>query len=201
MEIELFDQDNLYEMKKSVLLRVAADCFNNLGYSGTSLKYLAKRLNLTDAALYYYVKSKEELVFLCYDRAMTLGEASLEKAIADSDNGLHALRLFIENGIEAMVGESGPVAVVSELSSLGPKYKDKLMARAIRHTRRVAGVIEEGIKDGSIAPCNARVACDVILGALSWIPKWHRPEKPMAIADIKQAFTQTLLHGLQPRSS
>ena len=55
------------------LLRAAAECFNQKGYSGTSLRDVARRLNLTDAALYYYVKNKEALVFLCYMRAADIG--------------------------------------------------------------------------------------------------------------------------------
>ena len=46
------------------VLKAAATCFNHKGFSGTSLKDVSKHLNLTDAALYYYVRNKEELVYL-----------------------------------------------------------------------------------------------------------------------------------------
>ena len=58
-----------FQLQRDRVLRAAAHCFNHKGYSGTSLKDVANMLDLTDAALYYYVRNKEELVYLCYVRA------------------------------------------------------------------------------------------------------------------------------------
>ena len=58
-----------FESQRDRILKAAATCFNQKGYSGTSLKDVSRHLGLTDAALYYYVKNKEELVYQCYLRA------------------------------------------------------------------------------------------------------------------------------------
>ena len=76
-----------FQLKRDRLLRAAAECFNKKGYSGTSLKDVADILNLTDAALYYYVRNKEELVYLCYVRAADVGREAMERAIAECDTG------------------------------------------------------------------------------------------------------------------
>ncbi len=55
-----------FQLQRDRMLKAAASCFNQKGYSGTSLKDVARHLGLTDAALYYYVKNKEELVYQCY---------------------------------------------------------------------------------------------------------------------------------------
>ena len=72
-----------WELQKDRMLRAAAQCFNEKGYSGSSLKDVANILGLTDAALYYYVKNKEELVYLCYVRAGEVGRESMDRAIAE----------------------------------------------------------------------------------------------------------------------
>ena len=64
-----FDKEEQRRLKRDKLLKVAAACFNQKGFSGTSLKDVAHKLNISDAAIYYYVKNKEELVNLCYIRA------------------------------------------------------------------------------------------------------------------------------------
>ena len=53
--------DSRFSVQRDRLLAAAAHCFNHKGYSGTSLKDVADKLDLTDAALYYYVRNKEEL--------------------------------------------------------------------------------------------------------------------------------------------
>ncbi|HEX2138711.1 MAG TPA: helix-turn-helix domain-containing protein, partial [Woeseiaceae bacterium] len=61
-------EESRFELQRHRVLKAAAACFNHKGYSGTSLKDVADHLGLTDAALYYYVKNKEELVYQCYLR-------------------------------------------------------------------------------------------------------------------------------------
>ncbi len=78
-----------YELQRERILTAAARCFNEKGYSGTSLKDVARHLGLTDAALYYYVRNKEELVYQCYRRAAELGAEALSRAVTDGATGLN----------------------------------------------------------------------------------------------------------------
>ena len=84
-------EETRFELQKDRMLKAAARCFNEKGYSGSSLKDVAKRLGLTDAALYYYVRNKEELVYLCYVRAAEVGRESLDRAIAEGSDGYDTL--------------------------------------------------------------------------------------------------------------
>ena len=45
-----FDREQQRRMKQDKLLKVAAECFNQKGFSGTSLKDIARKLSITDAA-------------------------------------------------------------------------------------------------------------------------------------------------------
>ena len=87
------------------MLRAAAHCFNQKGYSGTSLKDVADRLGLTDAALYYYVRNKEELVYLCYVRAADVGRDAMDAAVRDGRSGIDKVRRYLEYHVASMVGE------------------------------------------------------------------------------------------------
>ena len=80
--------ESRFESQKDRMLKAAAQCFNLKGYSGTSLRDVANLLGLTDAALYYYVRNKEELVYLCYLRAADVGREALQKAGEEGTNGL-----------------------------------------------------------------------------------------------------------------
>jgi len=72
-------EETRFQLQKARMLKAAAQCFNEKGYSGTSLRDVADLLGLTDAALYYYVRNKEELVYLCYVRAADLGREALDR--------------------------------------------------------------------------------------------------------------------------
>ena len=84
-----------FSQQRDRVLKAAAHCFNRKGYSGTSLKDVANMLGLTDPALYYYVKNKEELVYLCYVRAADVGREAMQQAVAEGGSGLEQARRYL----------------------------------------------------------------------------------------------------------
>lgn len=187
-----------WELQKDRMLRAAARCFNEKGYSGSSLKDVANVLGLTDAALYYYVKNKEELVFLCYLRAGDVGRESLDLAIEEGTDGLDTVRRYIRYHVDAMTGDRGPIAIMSEIPSLEPEHRARILDISRSHSARFESILEKGIADGSIAPCDIRMTGNAIMGALNWVPKWFRGDATVA-ATIVDEFPRILSGGLPPR--
>jgi AcrR family transcriptional regulator len=194
-----FDKEQQRRLKRDRLLKVAARCFNAKGFSGTSLKDVAQKLGITDAALYYYVKNKEELVYLCYVRALDLGEAALQRAMQEGQSPLDQLELFIRYQIEEVCGEDGPVAIMSEISALSPEHRAHVLQRATAHSRKITHIITAGINGGTMTSPNPIASCDAILGALNWVPKWYRPDQGLTGAQIADAFVHIFTRGLQLR--
>lgn len=185
-----------FQLQKGRMLRAAAQCFNQKGYSGTSLRDVADVLGLTDAALYYYVKNKEELVYLCYVRGAQLGREALDDAIRDGDGGITKVTAYLENHIQMMVGERGPIAIMSEIPSLKTNHRDEVLALSRRHSASFEALLAEGIEDGTIAACDVRMTGNAIMGAINWIPKWYRGD-PTTGQTLLSEFPQILTRGLR----
>jgi AcrR family transcriptional regulator len=190
--------DTRFEAQRHRILKAAASCFNQKGFSGTSLKDVSRHLDLTDAALYYYVKNKEELVYQCYLRAAELGREAMDRAIEDGSTGFEKAQLYITYHVEIMVGERGPVAIMSEIPSLKRTHRNEILEVSRRHSTGFEGILQAGIADGSIAPCDVRMTGNAIMGSINWIPKWFHGSSKMA-KQIMQEFPDTLTAGLKPK--
>jgi AcrR family transcriptional regulator len=186
-----------FSLQKDRMLRAAALCFNQKGFSGTSLKDVASHLGLTDAALYYYVRNKEELVYLCYLRAAELGKAALDEATGGDGSGLDRVQRYLRLHAEFMVGEPGPVAIMSEIPSLSDEHREEILSLSRAHSARFESLLEEGIADGSIRRCDVRMTGNAIMGALNWIPKWHHGNSDVG-RQVVDSFPEILSRGLQP---
>ena len=161
------------------------------------LKDVANVLGLTDAALYYYVRNKKELVYLCYVRAAEVGRESLDRAIAEGTCGFDIVRRYIEYHVEVMVGERGPIAIMSEIPSLEPKHREEILQVSREHGARFEEVLRQGIADSSIAPCDVRMTGNAIMGALNWVPKWFHGDAAVA-QQVVAEFPRILSAGLRP---
>ena len=184
-----------FEFQKDRVLRAAARCFNQKGFSGTSLKDVANELGLTDPALYYYVRNKEELVYLCYVRAADLGREAMDMAVQKGGTGYDVVLNYLAFHVEMMVGERGPIAIMSEIPSLNDEHREEILDVSRRHSRRFEKLLQSGIDDGSIVPCDVRMTGNAIMGALNWIPKWYRGDADTA-DQLLELYPETLSRGL-----
>lgn len=196
IELPRASEESRFEQQRDRMLRAAADCFNQKGYSGTSLKDVANRLGLTDPALYYYVRSKEELVYLCYLRAAEVGREAMQLAIDSGQDGLDKVLRYLRNHVDFMVGERGPIAIMSEVPSLNSEHRKEVLKLSRKHSAAFEALLEEGIADGSIAPCNVRMTGNAIMGAVNWIPKWYHGDSAVA-EQIIEEFPRILASGLR----
>jgi TetR/AcrR family transcriptional regulator, cholesterol catabolism regulator len=188
-------KETRFELQRDRVLKAAAACFNQKGYSGTSLKDVSKLLNLTDAALYYYVRNKEELVFLCYQRAADLGREAMHRGIQEGGDGLEQARLYIRYHVEIMVGDKGPVAIMSEIPSLKRAHRNRILEVSRKHSTGFEAILAIGIADGSIRKCDVRMTGNAIMGAINWIPKWYHGDTKTA-KNILSEFPGILTAGL-----
>ncbi len=186
-----------FEIQRHRILKAAATCFNEKGFSGTSLKDVSRHLGLTDAALYYYVKNKEELVYQCYLRAAELGRDAMDQGRKDGANGFEQAFLYIRYHIKIMVGDQGPMAIMSEIPSLKRSHRNEILQVSRQHSAAFEQLLAGGIDDGSITPCDVRMTGNAIMGSINWIPKWFHGNASAA-KQIRNEFPEILMRGLRP---
>jgi TetR/AcrR family transcriptional regulator len=134
-------------------------------------------------------------VYLCYLRAGDVGREAMDRAIAEGSNGLDTVRRYLRYHVAAMTGDEGPLAIMSEIPSLQPAHRDRILDISRRHSARFEALLELGIDDGSIAPCDVRMTGNAIMGALNWVPKWFRGDADIA-AQVVAEFPHILSAGL-----
>ncbi len=192
--------ESRFQQQRDRILKAAAHCFNQKGYSGTSLKDVANMLGLTDPALYYYVRNKEELVYHCYVRAADIGREAMQRAVAEGGSGLDQAQRYLRYHIEIMVGDRGPIAIMSEIPSLEPEHRDEVLEVSRQHSLNFEEILQRGIADGSIKDCDVRMTGNAIMGSINWIPKWFHGDDATA-KKIVAEFPNVLSRGLKTASS
>ncbi len=197
----VLDASAQFDRKREVLLREAAASFNRRGYHGTSLAEIAKKLGVTKAALYTYVPSKEELLYYCHDSAMDTAIESLNKARASGGNGLQMLGATLLNYLEMMLGEEGGYVVLLEENAMKPVHVRAIVKKRDLFEHGLRDIVSAGIADGSIVPCNPKLAVFMAMGALNWSRKWYRPSGDWSGPQIAMALTEVLERSLSSAPS
>lgn len=202
-----FDRDEQRRRKREAVLRVAASAFNRRGFANTSMDDVASVLGVSKPTLYQYFKSKQELLFACHQVAMDNGEAGLALAAAHEGTGLEKLIIYLRRYMEGIFGDLGNCPVLTDVDSLTPDDREQVVARRKRISAATKGLITLGVADGSIGPCDPKLASLFALGVVNWIPAWYRDTGPNTPEEIMESFAALLISGLaapaatQPRAA
>jgi len=188
-----FDRDKQFAAKKRAVILSAASAFRRRGYHNTSMVDIAKTLGLTKAALYYYVRNKEEILFeshlMAYDSMV-----DILKRPQTGQNGLETLGNVFRDFV-SLLTQSG-VSLLTDVDSLSGKSHEQILARRGKIERRVIKLVKAGQKDGSIRKGDARLQVFFFMGALNWLNAWFDGEGRLKGDDIADHFVQQLGSGI-----
>lgn len=183
-------KEDVHGIKRRAVLREAAASFNHKGYHATSLAEIAESLGVTKAALYHYFPNKNSLLRACFARAMGACFASLERGKKEGRNGREKLIITLRLYLYQLIDELNCCVVLMEEQALEPEDRLRLVRERDRFERSLRALVKEGVADGSVAPCDPKLAIFVVLGALNWVPKWFKPSGAWKPAQLVEALTQ-----------
>ena len=175
---KLRDREQERKVKRDAVLRTAGRLFTEKGFHATSLDEVAERLHVTKPTLYYYVKNKDEILFECVRISLEMLHADVAAAAASGAKPLDKLEAAMRSYVHIVTEDFGLCVIRVGEDPLPPASRKKLRALKAQIDIEFRGVIEEAIADGSIAPCDAKMAAFAIGGALSWIRRWYEVDGP-----------------------
>src|SRR5579872_3116832 len=189
------------ELKREAVIRAAARAFNHKGYHNTSLDDIAATLEVTKPTVYYYVSNKEQLLFQCFLAGLEPIRAAFREV---KDLALPArarLNAVLRHYGAAVASEFGWCMVRAEDQDLSPAMSRHIKALKSEIDQGIRRLVREGIQDGSIEPCDPKLAAFALAGALNWIAYWYREDRSLTGAEIADAFVTIFEAGMRPRIS
>lgn len=195
-----FNKGIQHEAKHGAILSRAAKLFNTKGARATTLSDVANRLGLTKTSLYYYVKTKEDLIYQCYDASLKHAHSLLDEVEAQTKDPLERvclnLDLHIQSILDSLSGDGDYFAAPLELESVKADHRDLLVAEYVRLFKRFRDHIKQGIEQGGIRQIDATSTARALMGALDWSFYWLYEMPEADAADAARAVRQIVTHGL-----
>jgi AcrR family transcriptional regulator len=196
---ELFDRSTLRERRRQAIIRAAATAFNREGFYNTSMDDLAAALNTSKPTLYQFFKNKQKLLYACHQHAMDHGEAGLAMAHRDGRSGREKLAIYCRRYMQGVMHDFGSCAVLTDLDALQPDDRAAAIDRRAKISAATREIIEEGLRDGTFASVDSKLASLFVLSVANWILIWYRPDGDKTRDEIVEAFIGMIERGLTPR--
>lgn len=195
-----FNRTVQHDAKRSAILSQAAKLFNYKGSRATTLRDIAESLGLTKTSLYYYVKTKEDLIYQCYRIALEHHHTRLDEIEAEHVDAMARVSAFFlqpfENWLAAQEGRAPHIAALLEIAALKGPHRDEVEASYVALFKRIRVYIRTGIEQGTLRPCEPTATTRAILGSVEWAFFWlHSIPRDQVNATAREAL-DILAHGI-----
>ena len=182
--------------KRQQIIHEASRLFREKGFKATSMRDIAKQVEIEAASLYSHIKSKdeilEELVFMIATKFQT-GMKSIDESSYRPIQKIKALiafqiRLVIEN----------PYAIFLQtqaLMHLKEPHRNKYQTIRDQYANDFKRIIEEGIAAGEVKKMNPEIMVFTILSASRWLYTWYQEDKDINPVELEIQIMELLENG------
>jgi len=178
---------------------VAGELFHANGYAATSVRDIARALDIQGASLYAHVASKEDLLWSIVDRAATAFEEAAQRALAETttDDPVERLAALVEPHVEVITADPEQSSVfVTEWRHLSPERREAIGRRRDAYEQRIRDVVADGLATGAFAVVDPALAATFLLTALNGIATWYRPDGRLSADRIADHYVDLALRSL-----
>jgi len=178
---------------------VASELFHANGYAATSVRDIARALDIQGASLYAHVASKEDVLWSIVDRAATAFETKADEAAADTatSDPVERLAALVEAHVDVVTADPERASVfVTEWRHLSADRRAAIAQRRDAYEARFRAVIDDGTAVGAFRPTDTALAATFILTALNGIATWYRPGGRLSADRIADNYIDLALRSL-----
>ena len=184
------------DQKLDTLLAAIANVFAERGYHETSMRDLARSAWISLAGVYYYVQSKEELLFLIQSRNFEAVIAGMREALDGVTDPLERIARFIDNHLDYFATHMAEMKVLShEAGALTGDFLQTVNDMKREYTRALMDVLVDIERAHGPAHLNRRVAAYSLFGMMNWIYNWYDPLGDLGIELLSQNVCRLFLGG------
>ena len=166
-EDEAFDREAQNRLKQEAFLKAGTRCFNQKGFSGTSLDEIAEQLQVSKGAFYYHFANKEALLTQCFDYTLDRLEQIIKGIEQLKTSPASKLALACHHIFVLQNSEQGPLVHFNAITALPPAVRQRLLARLAAVHRTLETAIIEATADGEFRAVSAGIVIQLLTGALN----------------------------------
>ncbi len=186
--------------KRERLLDAASELMARQGYDQTTIRDVARVTRFSLSGMYYYFKSKDDLLFQIQHRTFSV-LLERQQAISDEDAApREKLQRLVENHLHFYTEKTNEMKVCAfELESLEGEFYESVRRLRAEYFKILAGVVRDLLPAGMTEPHRERLVRHYTLfmfGMLNWIFTWFEPERDGPVAELGHEMIDLVLPGL-----
>jgi AcrR family transcriptional regulator len=176
----------------------ASALFSARGYAATSMRDIAKALDLQGGSLYAHIPSKEAVLAAIVEEAAEAFHAAVRPIAERQGPAAERLREMVLAHVRVVTGGRERAKVfLFEWTFLGPERREAVALSRAAYQDYFERVVAHGVAAGEFSARDPRLAAVFLLSAMNAMVGWYRPDGALGPDALAGHYADLFLEGLR----
>jgi TetR/AcrR family transcriptional regulator, fatty acid metabolism regulator protein len=193
-----------FELRRGQILKSAERIFAQKGYSEATISDVAREAKVSEATIYEYFPSKEELLFSIPGELLRHSKERIEFTLQFIRGASNRLRAFIYHYLYFYDNNPDYAAVTMMILKQNRKFLEEKAYQDVREVSRIIlQILQEGIAAGEFKPdLNPNLVRSAILGTIEhMLSRRILLGKPENLVEFTDSLTDLIVNGIASKRS
>lgn len=184
------------------VLEAAAVVFARRGYAAATVQDVADELGILKGSIYYYIRTKEDLLFGLLNGVHDDVDALLGALVElEGLDPLERVCEYVRRQTSYNLRNLLRITVYyNDLDQLGDERRREMLARRRLHADYVAGLVREAQREGLVDPNHdPQLLANNVFATIMWPYRWFRPRGAIRLEDVVESCVAFARGGLLAR--
>ncbi len=198
---QIMENKKRKKLSRESILAEAKKLFSTKGYRGTTLDDITKKFGVSRPSLYYYFKSKNDILAALHAQGFMATDAQIN-SVLDSDSPTDIkFRKILELHVRTIANDTELQKIFfTETNEMPEKIIESIRNRRSEYTQLFIGLYEKGVAEGFFKEIEPKIAIYLLLGACNWISFWYSPKKRIDSETAVQTLLTILCEGYEKKA-
>ncbi len=181
------------------IVDAAAKIFHEQGYANTSVQDIADAVGILKGSLYYYIDSKQDLLFRVLSEVLDDALVIIEELQAMDVPPLLKLREYVRRHVEYNASNLTKISVYyHDFAMLSQERRATILGLRRSYEAFLCALIEEAQRRGEVDREHVpNLLANSIFGTVNWIYTWYRPDGRASPQEIGDLYGELVINGVR----
>jgi AcrR family transcriptional regulator len=183
------------------VLDAAARVFHAKGYEASSIQDIADEVGILKGSLYYYISSKEDVLFEMLQEVHASALEAVTGAVAVDGDPVERIRSFVETLARFHADNTVRMGILlHDFRSLSAPRREEIVRDRDRYDEILRVLLTEGSEQGLIRPdVDPKITALAVMGTINSIYQWYRPSGAQQPAHLGKVYADLIVGSLAVR--
>ena len=168
---------NVRRKRRGEVLDAAVRVFHAQGYDATSIQDIADEVGILKGSIYYYITSKEDVLFEILDEVHRAAWGAVVEAMEMDGDALQKIHAFVTTLAQFNAEHLERMGILlHDFRSLSETRRKEIVRERDQYDRILRRLITQGQEEGVVCPdIDPKLAALAAMGMINTIYQWYTP--------------------------